>query len=170
MAIGDTGLVPGFGQFGIANVKVDCAAIGRRRWLAVVGYGHDEAGAVVRIGNPARPHLGAGLAADRGEQRVVEFLRPGDVVAADQDMAVHFVLSSAEPNDRHAAPYRLGQHARTGDHRAKSGVWRLLRKRWPLPKARLGVILGQAIIGKSEAEGDLLDSVRQTLSYRTGPA
>src|SRR6476469_10989621 len=67
----------------------DGAAIGRRRWLAVVGYGHDEAGAVVRIGNPARPHLGAGLSADRGEERVVEFLRPGDVVAADHDMAVH---------------------------------------------------------------------------------
>src|SRR3954449_2631584 len=39
-------------------------------------------------------------------------------------------------------------------------------KRWPLPKARLGVIFDQAIIGKSGAEGDLLDSVRQTLDER----
>jgi hypothetical protein len=38
---------------------------------------------------------------------------------------------------------------------------------WPLPKARLGVILDQAIIGKSGAEGDLLDSVRQTLDERS---
>src|SRR3954451_11577780 len=80
---------------------------------------------------------------------------------------ISFFLSSAEPNDRHAAPYRLGQHARTGDHRAKSGVRRLLRKRWPLPKARLRVILDQAIMGKSGAEGDLLDSVRQTLDERS---
>src|SRR4051794_30920231 len=41
-----------------------------------------------------------------------------------------------------------------------------LRKRWPLPKARLGVIFDQAIIGKSGAEGDLLNSVRQTLGKR----
>jgi hypothetical protein len=37
----------------------------------------------------------------------------------------------------------------------------------PLPKARLGVILDHAITGKSGAEGDLLDSVRQTLDERS---
>src|SRR4051795_1024092 len=116
--------------------------------------------------NPALARLGAGLPADRGKQRIVKLLRPGDVVAPDHYVAEHSVLSSAEPNDRHAAPYRLGQHAGTGDHRAKFGVRRLLRKRWPLPKARLGVILGQAITEKSEAEGDFLDSVRQSLDER----
>jgi hypothetical protein len=64
----------------------------------------------------------------RPQQRIVKLLRPGDVVAADQDMAEHSVLSSAEPNDRYTAPYRLGQHARTGDHRAK--IWR------PAPSAK----------------------------------
>src|SRR4051794_1353161 len=79
--------MPGFGQFGIANVKADCAAIGRRRWLAVVGYGHDEAAAVVRVGQPALARLGAGLPADRGKQRIVKLLRPGDVVAPDHYVA-----------------------------------------------------------------------------------
>src|SRR3954471_7774440 len=150
-----------------AAVKADRAAVGGRGWLAVVRLGHHEAAAVVRVGQPALARLGAGLPADRGKQRIVKLLRPGDVVAPDHYVAEHSVLSSAEPNDRHAAPYRLGQHAGTGDHRAKSGIRRLLRKRCPLPKARFGVILGQAITGKSGAEEDLPDPVRQTLDERS---
>jgi hypothetical protein len=34
------------------------------------------------------------LSAHRGKQRIVEFLRPGDVVAPDHDVTEHSVLSS----------------------------------------------------------------------------
>src|SRR3954471_11716087 len=92
-----------------AAVKADRAAVGGRGWLAVVRLGHHEAAAVVRVGQPALARLGAGLPADRGKQRIVKLLRPGDVVAPDHYVAEHSVLSSAEPNDRHAMPlYRTG--------------------------------------------------------------
>src|SRR5438270_6186245 len=57
--------------------------------LAVDRLGHHETPAVVRVNQPAPGVLGAGLSAHRGKQRIVEFLRPRDVVTPDHNMAEH---------------------------------------------------------------------------------
>src|SRR3954468_11560028 len=56
-----------------------------------------ETAAIVRIRESAAGVFCGWLTAHCGKQRVVELLRPGDVVAPDHDMAEHSVLSSSEP-------------------------------------------------------------------------
>src|SRR5690348_1687428 len=62
--------------------------------LAVNGLRHHEAPAVVPIDQPPLRVFTAGLGAHRDEERIVESLRPRDVVAPDHDMAEHSVPSS----------------------------------------------------------------------------
>src|SRR5882672_1943312 len=89
-AIRDAGRVPRVALFGIAHREADSAAVGTGCRLAVDGLGHHQAPAIMRVTQPAFGVLSAGLAADRDKQGIVEFLRPGDVVTPDHNMAEHF--------------------------------------------------------------------------------
>jgi hypothetical protein len=93
-AIRDAGFVPCLGLFGIAHREADRAAIGMVGRLGVDRLGHHETPAIVRITQPAPGVLDPGLGAHRDKQGIVEFLRPGDVVTPDHDMAEHSVFSS----------------------------------------------------------------------------
>src|ERR1051326_7743661 len=95
-AIRDTGFVPRLGLFGTAHQKRNRPPIGMAGRLAVDRFGHHEASAVMRVGEPAPGIFRGGLGAHRAKQRVVKFLRPGDVVAPVHDVAEHSVFSSWE--------------------------------------------------------------------------
>src|SRR6478672_13181464 len=93
-AIRHPGFVPGVGLFGTCHCEADRAAVGVRGCLAIDRFAHHEPSAVMHVDQPASGILLAGLAADRAEQRIVEFLRPGNVVAADHHMAEHSAPST----------------------------------------------------------------------------
>src|SRR5579872_4108162 len=92
-AIRNAGFVPGFGLRRVLHHKPDRAAIGIAGRLAVDRLGHHETAAIMRVSQPASGILGAGLSAHRGKQRIVEFLRPGNIVTPDHDVAKHSVIS-----------------------------------------------------------------------------
>src|SRR5829696_8388889 len=92
------GLVPGLDLFRPVHGKPDRAAIGAAGRLPVDRLRHHEGGALVQVGQAALGVDPAGLAADGGKQRVVEGLRPLDVVAADHDVAEHSPAPSAHAN------------------------------------------------------------------------
>src|SRR5436190_395586 len=86
-AIRDTGFVPSLGLVGTAHQEADRTAIGMAGRLAVDRFGHHKASAIMRVGKPSSGVLGGGLGAHRAKQRVIEFLRSGDVVTPYHDMA-----------------------------------------------------------------------------------
>jgi hypothetical protein len=66
---------------GLSTGRPDRVGMGGR--LAIDGFGHHEAPAIVRVSQPAFGVLNARLTAHRNKQGIVEFLRPGDVVTPD---------------------------------------------------------------------------------------
>src|ERR1700730_7715968 len=93
-AIRNAGFVPCFGLRRILHHKTDRAAVGLAGRLALNWLGHHEPAAIVRVSQSASGVLSAGLSAHRGKQGVIEFLRPGNIVTPDHDVAKHPVLSS----------------------------------------------------------------------------
>src|SRR3954462_2428565 len=122
-SIRDAGIVPGFSLFGAAHHEADRAAVGLGSRLAVNWLRHHEPAAIMRVGQPASGVLSAGLSAHRGEQRIVEFLRPGDIVAPDHDVAEHYVLSS-----RKTQKTVRRRSCGTGRRRARSGLCKRYEK------------------------------------------
>src|SRR6266404_5432334 len=106
-AIRDAGFVPRFGLRRILHHKPDRTAVSLAGRLAVNRLGHHEPAAIVRVSQSASGVLSAGLAAHRGKQGIIEFLRPGDVVTPDHHMAEHSVLSSSESRAPAAQAERL---------------------------------------------------------------
>jgi hypothetical protein len=78
-----TGFVPGFGLRRILHGKADCATIGVAGRLAIDGLADHETAAIVRVGQAASRVLCTRLSAHCGKEGIVEFLRPGNIVAAD---------------------------------------------------------------------------------------
>src|SRR5438105_1149506 len=93
-AIRNAGFVPRFGLRRILHHKPDRAAVSLAGRLAINRLGHHEPAAIVRVSQSASGVLSAGLSAHRGKQGIIEFLRPGDIVTPDHDVAKHYVLSS----------------------------------------------------------------------------
>src|SRR5438552_14081234 len=91
-AVRDAGFVPRFGLRRILHHKPDRAAVSLAGRLAINRLGHHEPAAIVRVSQSASGVLSAGLSAHRGKQGIIEFLRPGDIVTPDHDVAKHSVL------------------------------------------------------------------------------
>src|SRR6202042_2225239 len=91
-SIRDPDLVPRVGLFG-AHGETDRATVGVSGRLAINGFGHQENPAVVRVNQPTLSVLDAGLTAHCAKQRIVKFLRSGNVVASNHNMAKHSVPS-----------------------------------------------------------------------------
>src|SRR5579863_759074 len=103
-AIRNSGLVPRVRLFLACHREADRAAVGVRGRLAIDGLANHEPAAVMRVNQPALGVLRSRLPADRHEQRIVEFLRAVDVVAADHHMAEHSIPSFCVPPTEHALP------------------------------------------------------------------
>src|SRR5205807_332741 len=84
--------------------EADCTAVGMVGRLAINGFGHHKTPAIVCVRQPASGVLSARLTAHRDKQRIVEFLRPADVVTPDHHMAEHSVLSSSIRCARRLSP------------------------------------------------------------------
>jgi len=102
-AIGDAGGVPGIGDFRRRRGKADGAAIGVAGGLAVDRRRNGEDAGRRHVEDAALVVLEAGADAERGQRRVIELLRSGDVVRSDHYVAEHVSLPCAAVGSAGAA-------------------------------------------------------------------
>src|SRR5439155_10104876 len=128
--------------------------------LAIDRFGHHKTPAIMCVGQPASGVLDAGLTAHRDKHSIVEFFRPGDVVAPDHNMAEHSVLSSSESHV--ARPPRpttstrfdeamIGKEKKRSRHRHPRPP--VTASKYTMPRGR-SILQGEPPLGKAPRRRD----------------